>query len=76
MSPRTKKLLSAFGVTVAFAALGTLNTYVVRLPNELQAGALAALAGAAHFLSAWGTKDEIDAKVTNEVTAAISGEAK
>ena len=75
MTPSTKKLISGFGVTVAFALLGTLGQYVAKLPPEVQIGALAVLSGAVHTLAAWGTQQGVDEKVLAKVTEVVGKEA-
>ena len=74
MTPQNKKLVSALVVTVLVALLGTLGTYVAKLPAEMQTGALAIVAGLVHFVNAWGHQDREDAAVAAKVEAVISSE--
>lgn len=75
MTPKTKKLLSAFAVTIGGALLVLLNAYVVRLPAELQGFAGAVLAGGAHFINAWGTQDEVNKEVSVKVAEIVEMES-
>ncbi|HYQ03728.1 MAG TPA: hypothetical protein VER96_33875 [Polyangiaceae bacterium] len=74
MTPRTKKLLSSFAVTVAVALLGALSQYVVKLPAELQLAAAAVIAGAAQFVNAWGHTDQVNAQVSAKVAEVVGKE--
>ena len=73
---RTKKIVSTFAVAVAVAVVGTLGHYVVKLPAEVQTGAMSILGAALYAIRSWGTQDEIDDKVADQVTKAINGEPK
>lgn len=60
MNPTVKKALSAVGVAVAGAALVAVQQKLVPLaPEAVQATLVAALAGIAHYLDAWGHKDRV-----------------
>jgi hypothetical protein len=54
LSPQTKKLLSAFIVTTLVALLGAVGQYAAHLPDELKVAAASIIAGAVHFVNAWG----------------------
>ena len=74
MTPQIKKLLSALAVSAAGAILVTLNQEVAHLPIVWQGLAGSLLAGASHWLNAWGTKDEVNAKAAVIATEALDRE--
>jgi hypothetical protein len=57
LSPQTKKLLSAFIVTTIVALLGAAGQYAAHLPVELKVAAASIIAGAVHFVNAWGHEE-------------------
>lgn len=59
MSPQIKKLLSACAVATAGAVLVVLNAYVVKLPEAAQGFVGALLAGAVHYVNAYGTQAQV-----------------
>jgi hypothetical protein len=76
MTPQQKKILSTFAVAAGAATLSALGQYVVKLPPALVTPALSILAAALYALKSWGTQEEIDARVLDQVTKAVSGEPK
>lgn len=76
MTPQTKKLLSTFGVAIAGAALTSVQQALSNPPftprSLLVAGVTGALAGLVHYLPAFGTKDEVAAKVDAQVSAKVA----
>lgn len=74
LSPQTKKLLSAFLVTTLVALLGAAGQYAAHLPAELKLAAASIIAGAVHFLNAWGHEQRIDEKVAGKVAEIVESE--
>ncbi|MES2889779.1 MAG: hypothetical protein V4739_17435 [Pseudomonadota bacterium] len=79
LTPRTKKLLSAFLVTTLVALLGAAGQYAAHLPAELKLAAASIIAGAVHFLNAWGHEERqaeaVLSKATDLAANAVSREA-
>lgn len=64
MSPEAKKLVSALLVAVAAAVIGVLQTYVLRFSPEVVAIVAPVLAGLAHYVSALGHRERLEAAAT------------
>lgn len=74
MTPQTKKLLSAFLVTTIVALLGAAGQYAAHLPAELKLAAASIIAGAVHFVNAWGHEQRVDEKVDAKVAEIVEQE--
>lgn len=62
MNPNVKKALSAVAFAIGGAALVAVQQKLVPLaPEALQATIVAALAGVAHYLDAWGHTERVAA---------------
>ncbi len=73
MTPTHKKLLSAFAVIVAGAALTLLNSYALHFGVEVQGFVASVTGGGLLLLKAWGTAEEQAAKVEAKATEKAIG---
>lgn len=74
MSPEAKKLVSALLVAIAAAVISVLQTYVVQLPPGIVVVVAPMLAGLAHYVSALGHAERVEAKALELTTAAVNQE--
>lgn len=73
MNPTVKKALSAVLVATLGAALVAIQQSVVPLtPVAVQATLVAALAGLAHYLDAWGHQDRVAAQMAAQASKRVS----
>jgi hypothetical protein len=72
MSPEAKKVLSGVLVAAATAAIGALQTYVVRLSPGIIAVVAPVLVGLAHYVNALGHAERVDTLAEHKALAMVT----